>query len=61
VPSSIRSNASGRQADLACAGCHAASRWRTAALTRYFTDYNTRRRHSGIAMCTPAERLAARL
>jgi transposase InsO family protein len=38
-----------------------ASRWCAAVLIRYLTYYNTRRRHSGIAMCTPAERLAARL
>ena len=34
----------------AYAQAYRASRWRTAALTRYLTDYNTRRRHSGIAM-----------
>jgi transposase InsO family protein len=45
----------------AYAQAYRASRWRTAALTRYLTYYNTRRRHSGIAMCTPAERLATRL
>ena len=45
----------------AYAQAYRASRWRTAALTRSLRYYNTRRRHSGIAMCTPAERLAARL
>ena len=45
----------------AYAQAYRASRWRTAALTRYLTDYNTRRRHSGIAQQTPAERLANKL
>ncbi len=45
----------------AYAQAYRASRWRTAALTRYLTYYNTRRRHSGIALQTPAERLASKL
>lgn len=45
----------------AYAQAYRASRRRTAALIRYLTYYSTRRRHSGIAMCTPAEQLAARL
>ena len=45
----------------AYAQAYRASRWRTAALTRYLTYYNTRRRHSGIAQQTPAERLAHKL
>lgn len=45
----------------AYAQAYRAFRWRTAALTRYLTYYNTRSRHSGIALQTPAERLATQL
>lgn len=45
----------------AYAQAYRASRWRTAEITRYLTDYNTRRRHSGIALQTSAERLATKL
>ena len=45
----------------AYAQAYRASRWRTAALTRHLTYYNRRRRHSGIALQTPAERLASKL
>jgi transposase InsO family protein len=45
----------------AYAQAYRTSRWRTAALPRYLTYYNTTRRHSALGLTTPAQRLAARL
>lgn len=45
----------------AYAQAYRSSGWRTAALPRYLTYYNTQRRHSALDYGTPADRLAARL
>ena len=37
------------------------SAWRTAALPRYLSFYNTERQHTALGFTTPAQRLAARL
>ena len=48
-------------AEWAYAQAYRTSRWRQAALPRYLTYYNTRRRHTALGFTTPAARLAARL
>ena len=48
-------------AEWAYAQAYRSSGWRTLALRRYLTYYNTRRRHSALGFTTPAYRLAARL
>ena len=48
-------------AEWAYAQAYRTSGWRQAALPRYLTYYNTRRRHTALGFTTPAERLAARL
>ena len=45
----------------AYAQAYRTSGWRTVALPRYLTYYNTRRRHSALGFTTPAQRLAERL
>lgn len=45
----------------AYAQAYRTSGWRTLALTRYLTFYNTQRRHSALGFTTPAQRLAERL
>jgi transposase InsO family protein len=45
----------------AYAQAYRTSGWRTLALRRYLTYYNTRRRHTALGFATPANRLAARL
>ena len=48
-------------AEWAYAQAYRTSGWRTAALPRYLTYYNTARRHSALGSVTPADRLAERL
>ena len=48
-------------AEWAYAQAYRTSGWRTAALPRYLTYYNTLRRHTALGFTTPAERLAAKL
>lgn len=48
-------------AEWAYAQAYRSSLWRTAALPRYLTYYNTARRHSALGATTPAQRLAERL
>jgi transposase InsO family protein len=48
-------------AEWAYAQAYRTSRWRTAALPRYLTYYNTLRRHTALGYITPAQRLAALL
>jgi transposase InsO family protein len=45
----------------AYAQAYRTSAWRTAALPRYLSFYNTERQHSALGFTTPAQRLAARL
>jgi transposase InsO family protein len=45
----------------AYAQAYRTSGWRTLALPRYLTYYNTQRRHSALGFTTPAQRLAKRL
>jgi transposase InsO family protein len=45
----------------AYAQAYRTSGWRTIALPRYLTYYNTLRRHSALGFTTPAQRLAERL
>ena len=45
----------------AYAQAYRTSGWRTLALPRYLTYYNTERRHSALGFTTPAQRLAERL
>jgi transposase InsO family protein len=45
----------------AYAQAYRSSGWRTLALSRYLTFYNTQRRHSALGFTTPAQRLAERL
>jgi transposase InsO family protein len=45
----------------AYAQAYRTSAWRTLALPRYLTYYNTERRHTALHFATPAQRLAARL
>jgi len=45
----------------AYAQAYRASAWRTAALPRYLSFYNTERRHTALGFTTPAQRLASRL
>ena len=45
----------------AYAQAYRTSAWRTAALPRYLSFYNTERQHTALGFTTPAQRLAARL
>jgi transposase InsO family protein len=45
----------------AYAQAYRTSGWRTLALARYLTYYNTQRRHSALGFTTPVQRLAERL
>lgn len=45
----------------AYAQAYRTSGWRTVALPRYLTYYNTQRRHNALGFRTPAQRLAERL